>query len=59
TISRSATASRRPWRNAVKQRADYRCFNCHQLGHLARDCTTEATERSVVSGNAVAGQPLE
>ena len=57
--SQGATASRRSRRNAAKQRAECRCFNCHQLGHLARDCTAEMPTRSAVSGNAAAGQPRE
>ena len=57
--SQGATASHRSQQNAAKQCAEYRCFNCHQLGHLAHNCTAEMPACSVVSGNAAAGQPLE
>ena len=43
-VSQDATASRRSRRNAGKQRAECRCFNCHQLGHLAREMTCSSRQ---------------
>ena len=52
-VTQGATASHRSRRNAAKQRTEWRCFNCHQLGHLARDCTAEMPTLSAVSGNSL------
>jgi hypothetical protein len=66
-VIRQSPATRRPTiKNNQQQASVYtardehrRCFSCHQVGHLFRDCTSRGSHKTTVSGNAGGGQLLE
>lgn len=58
TADKTASANKRSAGRA-RQPGQRRCFNCAQLGHVARECTGEARVSSAVPGNGSTGQPQE